>query len=141
MSALEPFFHVIGAGRSGTSLLSCLIDAHSLCCVDPERYSPLLMENVGASDREGVGIALRMDNYLNACRARASEFPGKYWGHKATVEQICGLRHFLANIEGWNRIQAEAFIERVASVSTVFVVRDGRACISSKLTRTDQSLE
>jgi hypothetical protein len=74
--------------------------------------------------------AMRIDNYLDACRSRAAELPHHKWGRKVTTEQIGRLCAFRGEMVSSDFAPVAMFLERVAKIPTVFIVRDGRACIA-----------
>ncbi len=149
-------FHIIGAGRGGTSLLTGVIDAHPECEVHPEEYSTKFLMGRQWTSAEcepdpEVRIPMRIQNFLTACERKAAEHPGKLWGHKSTTEQIKGLDDI--NTESTFAtdkcaIAANAefdalncFTKYVAHIKTVFILRDGRSCVCSKVRRTGQPVE
>lgn len=138
-------FHLIGAGRSGTSVLTTLIDCHSQCCVDLERDMELLMGHIDTPAEAvpdlRIRTGMRIDNYLETWRSRAAQATVAFLGNKITTEQIDGLRKFRGEVVTSDIAPIAAFVERVADIPTVFIVRDGRACIASKIARTGQPLE
>jgi Sulfotransferase family len=114
-------FHIVGAGRSGTSLVAGLLDAHPDCEVALERYSEMLMTR---DDRER-----RLDDYLRACKNDALASRKPLWGHKTTTEQIFWFG------------DAPLFLSRTNDIPVVFMLRDARTCIPSKIRRTGQPLD
>ncbi len=147
--------HIIGAGRGGTSLLTGLLDAHPECEIHPEEFSTKLLMGREWTDAEtkcapAERISMRIDNFMAACERKAVEFPGKKWGHKTTTEHIQGLEHLHPDsqfISDPNALPAIAgidalvcFLKRVAHIKTVFILRDGRTCIPSKMRRAGLSL-
>jgi hypothetical protein len=138
----DTVFHVIGPGRGGTSLLFGLLDAHPDCEMVGERLSiGLLMAKNAAHDDLPLPdrTIRRVDDFLAACYGAARSSPAKLWGHKSTTEQIFGL-NFPERLE--ERFDPEAyFIEAVRDSPIIFIIRDGRTCVRSKVRRTGQSVE
>ena len=149
-------FHIIGAGRSGTSLLAGLIDTHPECVVHFEEFSRNFLVGTASPDAEtmtdaGGRTAARLANFIRACETRATAFPGRHWGHKTTTEHIWYLGRSLAEhpkdrddvcaAPGEDINALETFVESVADIPTLFILRDGRTCVRSKVTRTGQSYE
>ncbi|MES1199700.1 MAG: sulfotransferase [Pseudomonadota bacterium] len=140
-------FQIIGAGRGGTSVLTGCIDKHPRCVAVLEAYSiPLLMGRVENAHEEIAEfeprVRARVEAFLNACRAAAADHPGKLWGHKSTTEQIHGLnlwRGAMVDDEGFDAIGH--FIARTAHLPTIYIVRDGRACVESKMRRANRPLD
>ena len=87
----------------------------------------------------------RIENFLRSCEAEAAESRTKFWGHKTVTEHIRGLRSLhpespFAADENCRR-QAEhfdslgCFVEATKHIPVIYILRDGRACIRSKLKR------
>jgi hypothetical protein len=115
-------FHIFGAGRGGTSLIAGLLDAHPECEVSFERWSvPFLMN--------GGEPASRVQAYLVACRSDEIASPKRVWGHKTTTEQIAAAG------------DTSEFIAATRDIPAIFILRDGRTCIASKVRRTGQPIE
>src|SRR5688572_18317428 len=144
-----PFFLIVGAGRGGTSLLTGLLDIHSrlevgfeLFAIDYLMGSKKARASFFASRRKERLIHERVDSFRSACIAEAEKFPGRLWGNKITTEQIYGL-------EEHNRLNPGAevdvldffFREGLPGVKVVFILRDGRTCVRSKMNRTGQAVE
>ncbi len=119
---------VVGAGRGGTSLLAALLDAHPQLDVGFEAHAALLLD-AGVEPRE------RMRRYREHCERSAQGSAGRAWGNKVTTEQI----HALGPDGGGEAI--ELFFEGLADTPTIFVLRDGRACVESKVRRAGVSYE
>lgn len=121
------FFLVLGAGRSGTSLLSALIDFHPDLEMGLEQFSTVLL-----SQREK-----RFSAFETACLAEAKKH--KHWGNKITTEQI----HFQQAkeqkmVESVTREFCKSVIKKR---KVIFIKREGPACIHSKMQRTGKSFE
>lgn len=135
-------FHIIGAGRGGTSLLAGLLDAHPACEVVSETLSqPHLME-VDRPQPPGETLQARVErrvsSFLEACRVAASQSAATLWGHKSTTEHVRGLESPAA-AEAYDA--AGHFVRALAGTPVIFILRDGRTCIPSKMRRTGQPLE
>ena len=139
---MRPSFHIVGAGRGGTSLLAALLDSHPSIDVGFELYSQeLLMTSempCGVSD----AVRYRVDLYLDACSRDASvsfEY-GRLWGNKITTEHI----HAAISVPGGFDVDRQLgifFNELLADQLIVFILRDGRSCVASKMKRAGLSLE
>ncbi|MGH6839119.1 MAG: sulfotransferase [Methylocella sp.] len=144
-------FHLIGAGRGGTSLIAGLIDSHPDCEVCFEQLSTDFLMGLAPTDAEtiqnsAIRAAFRITNFIEACKTHAAKVPDKLWGHKTTTEQIGAL--------GWpaamdaskhteHPVSADCldfFVSSLSRVPTIFIVRDGRTCVRSKVNRTGQPL-
>jgi hypothetical protein len=135
-------FLVIGAGRGGTSLLAGLLDYHSQIELGFELFSQeYLMGKAIASPRDDI-FNHRVQQFLHACNEKAEFFPDKYWGNKITTEQLYALEeHNEGNPSFRIDILDNFFNVCLSGVKVVFILRDGRTCVRSKMARTGQSLE
>jgi hypothetical protein len=145
-------FHIIGAGRGGTSLVAALIDTHPDCEVYFEELSTNFLLGRVRTDAETMHdpaprAKARIANFIGACEAHAAAFPGKLWGHKTTTEHIEGLGSSVGKdvacvpASGTDTDALEMFVESVADIHTIFILRDGRTCVRSKVMRTGQPIE
>ena len=140
--------HIIGAGRGGTSLLASLIDAHPRCEILFEKLSVAYLEAEGERDIDsGLSLAARtrnrVDRFLHAWEFDAMQHPGMLWGHKSTTEHILSLTENppadLGDEPGFDPI--DYFVGRMSEIPTVFILRDGRTCIPSKMQRNARTLD
>jgi hypothetical protein len=134
-------FLVVGAGRGGTSLLAGLLDYHSELEVGFELFSVpnLLGQELHPQDSEIFHE--RVTAFVSACRQEANRYPTAQWGNKITTEQIHGLEdHNLANPQSKVEILDAFFNDYLKHVKVIFVLRDGRACVNSKVRRTGQPI-
>jgi len=139
-------FHIVGAGRGGTSLIGGLIDTHPDCEVHFEEFSMNFLMGRAWTDAENVTDPVlrakaRIANFVEACEARAAAFPEKLWGHKTTTEQIGRIGSATGHDLGNDTDALDIFIDSVAHVPTIFILRDGRTCVRSKVSRTGQPIE
>lgn len=118
-------FQVIGAGRSGTTLLASLIDAHPRCVALLEKLSRQHLYDAQSAPSE------RIEAFLAACEQEASVHEGLLWGHKTTTEHTGKLGE-AGSIE---------FVRALSATPTIFIVRDGRTCVPSKMRRGKVSLD
>ncbi len=135
-------FLVIGAGRGGTSVLAASLDAHDALEVGFEQFSEgYLMGKALATAARGM-FDQRALAFVRACRDEAARFPAVSWGNKITTEQVFGLEdHNVANPDAPVAVLDRFFNHHLRGVKIVFVLRDGRTCVRSKVARTGQSLE
>jgi len=137
-------FLIVGAGRGGTSLLAGLLDSHPQLAVGFERHAvPILMgKRLLDFGRGKKLIHKRAQAFRQAGLADAARHAGKIWGNKITTEQIFGLEdHNAANSAAPVDVLDYFFQTSMAGVKVVFILRDGRSCVRSKMNRTGQSLE
>ncbi|WP_162560191.1 sulfotransferase family protein [Methylotetracoccus oryzae] len=139
-------FHIIGAGRSGTSLLTGLIGAHSECHVVSERFSRpnLRPKDEEAASPGGLDIEARArartQRFLDACTADALRFPAKYWGHKTTTDHVLGLLLWRGDVVDYGDPIA-VYVKLTKQIPTLFILRDGRTCVRSKVVRAGRAVD
>jgi hypothetical protein len=143
IAPIEKFrFLVVGAGRGGTSLLAALLDTHTELEVGFERHSQdtLMGRAMFGPDRDDLHS--RTEAFVSACNADALGASCRFWGNKITTEQIYGL-------EDHNRVKPRAklnvldvfFNHYFGKRKIVFILRDGRACVRSKVRRAGRSFD
>jgi hypothetical protein len=134
----KPYFLVIGAGRGGTSLLAAMLDYHSRLSLGFEAFSvPYLM---GEDLPEGK--KLNMDERLKQFVARCQESANNndvYWGNKITTEQIASLAE--CDEATWPHYLERFIAQAIGNQKVIFIMRDGRTCVDSKMRRTGQTYE
>lgn len=129
------YFLVLGAGRSGTSLLAGMLDYHSALRVAFERFAVDYLMGKDLPPGEAKSLEVRLGKFSEACIEVASSIPS-YWGNKITTEQIDALSE--CEGAGWPA-HLEAFLQKVVGAKKlIFILRDGRACVRSKLNRTSK---
>ena len=135
-------FIIVGAGRGGTSLLSALLDYHSELEVASEYASAeYLMGRKGDNDKEKIMDA-RISSFIERCEKRAEETADKTWGNKITTEQIHALEdHNRYNPMHKKDVLEVFFNQYFKGYKVIFILRDGRACVASKVKRTGQPME
>lgn len=135
-------FLVVGAGRGGTSLLAGLLDAHPRLEVGFEHRSVATLMGAEVPARGPDLLDARVDAFLAAGRAEAARFPGYLWGNKITTEQLRGLEDRNLENPGLPTVDVldRFFNDHLAGVPVVFLLRDGRTCVRSKVERTGQSV-
>jgi len=120
---------VLGAGRGGTSLLATLLDAHPQLEVHMEECVP---EYLVAPDRQRfptVDSQLKAFVEANQILAKKSKLR---WGNKITTEQLGFVENFGEDLPARQKMVEQL----LRGPKLLFIVRDGRTCISSKLERT-----
>ena len=135
-------FLVIGAGRGGTSLLAGLLDSHPLLEVGFELHSidTLMGRDINQETRHLFHE--RVSSFIRLCDESASLSTKKYWGNKITTEQIAGLEdHNNTNTDGKIDIFDTLFNQYLHDKKILFILRDGRSCVNSKVRRTNQSMD
>ena len=129
---------LIGAGRGGTSLLASMLDYHPSISVGFERFAfDFLLGEKLAKEVHG-DIEGRLSAFDEACKQEAVKGES-YWGNKITTEQIMAL----VNCDGasWDSVPERFVSEVVRNQRVVFIVRDGRYCVQSKMERAGLSYE
>lgn len=123
-------FLILGAGRGGTSLLAGLLDGHPGLEVGFECDAmAILMAHAAAERGPSPGRALRFRRRCDELGA-ASEV-GR-WGNKITTEQLRGLED---DGRDPGAVLEHFFDEVMAGIHVIFILRDGRTCVRSKMNR------
>ncbi len=134
-------FLIVGAGRSGTSLLTALLDQHSQLEVGFEVGSIDCLRGRALEDEPARLFQQRSGAFVERCLAAAAASPAALWGNKITTEQLAGLnKHNLYHVPPLDILDA-FFNDVLKGLPVIYLLRDGRACVQSKLARTAQSLE
>lgn len=82
----------------------------------------------------------RLDRFLAACEASAANSSASKWGHKTTTEHIFALYEpYADDMTGFSVEQY--FVDRCRHVPTIFITRDGRTCVPSKMKRAGLPLD
>jgi hypothetical protein len=126
---------VIGAGRSGTSLLAACLGGHPSIVMRPEYHTIQIL----MGDDEPIGsvarlLDARLAHFTAVCNEDRARHPGAIWGNKVTTEQIGGLEEH----NSLNRSPVDViarFAEAMAEYRKIFIIRDGRSCVDSKVRR------
>jgi len=83
----------------------------------------------------------RAGSFVERCAEEASRSDARLWGNKVTTEIVGGLnKHNLYNAPPVDVLPV-FFNQYLAGVKVIHILRDGRACVQSKLRRTNQSME
>lgn len=134
-------FIIIGAGRGGTSLLTGLLDYHSELEVLTEfaSISHIMGHEFQCADDEI--LPQRIKAFIEQCQVKARETPDKIWGNKITTEQIHALEeHNIKNPKAQINVLDAFFKNFFKNYKKIFILRDGRSCVDSKVRRTGQSM-
>ncbi|MEM7018184.1 MAG: sulfotransferase [Pseudomonadota bacterium] len=146
-------FLIVGAGRGGTSLLAALLDQHSQVEVGVSlEYSPAdnfehaardcLMGRKFKHTNDRSLLQERSEAFLFECKKAASVSPKARWGNKITTEQLADLeQHNILNPQQPVDITNYFFKQALDGVQILFILRDGRTCVRSKMQRAGLSLE
>ena len=129
---------VLGAGRGGTSLLAALLDSHPRVSVGFERH---VKSTLLADSHQGHPDA-RAAAFLAACATEAVSSDTRIHGNKITTEQLARLE----DMAGFPQTPTPAtlrmfFDEMLADCRFIFILRDGRSCVRSKMARAGLDLE
>lgn len=126
-------FLIVGAARGGTSLLMALLDTHSKLEVASEFASAKNLKDVTRN------MVDRVESFRQACLAEAERHPDKIWGNKILTDQVCALSGGAPD-PGFDVL--DYFFNQVfPSIKVVFILRDGRACVRSKVNRAGHTFE
>lgn len=135
-------FLIIGAGRGGTSLIMALLDYHSKLELISEFNSVKYLMGHGIKNETGLNIVdNRISMFNNSCIEEASKHPNKLWGNKITTEQLRGLNNLNENPIDDDQLFDMFFKGYLETKKKIFILRDGRNCVISKVNRTDKNME
>lgn len=141
-STTAPPFLVIGAGRGGTSVLAAALAGHSRLAVAMELFGQSYLLGMDLAQGGNPDIfSTRTRAFRQGCLAEILRHPDRIWGNKITTEQLFGLEDHNAANPPYTDVIARFFLEAVPEFRVVFIIRDGRACVASKVRRTGQSWE
>lgn len=126
---------VIGPGRGGTSLLTACLDGHPLITMRSEYHSTRIL----IGDDEPIrSVATLLDERLayfrSVCDEDRARHLGLIWGNKVTTEQILGLEEHNYLNYAFEDVVAH-FVQAMAEYRLIFIIRDGRSCVASKMRR------
>jgi len=134
-------FLICGAGRSGTSLLMGMLDNHDRLEVAFEWQAACLYEE-GKFERGPDARDRRIRAFVAECEREAAHHSDKIWGNKITTEQLDGLNDLHQKCPHHRAGVLDAFFNHhLRGVKVVYIIRDGRTCVRSKINRTTQSIE
>ncbi|MGE0815627.1 MAG: sulfotransferase [Vicinamibacterales bacterium] len=135
-------FLIVGAGRGGTSLLAALLDYHSQLEVAFEQHAESCLMGKALPSGTPATFDGRVGAFMRACQADAARHPTKIWGNKITTEQVLSLETAVRPAAaGPFDVRDVLFNEHLRAQAVVFILRDGRACVNSKVRRTGQPME
>jgi hypothetical protein len=122
---------VLGAGRGGTSLVGSLLDSHPSLTMALEAHAYDYL--VGAHPQaKNLSAKERLHLFITRCQQSAKK-AGQTWGNKITTEQ---LDHLLGSSPD-EAMRQRVYKKLLAKRKIVFITRDGRSCVQSKMERTD----
>lgn len=124
---------VVGAGRGGTSLLTALLDSHSLVTMGFEFGARQYLV-----EPEELPLANRLAALRAECDVRAARFSTPVWGNKFTTGQIALLYDGRPPTElekPDDLVLEHFFLKTFVDWGVVFITREGTACIDSKRRR------
>jgi len=135
-------FLVIGAGRGGTSLLTTCLDAHPRMEVGEELFTAEYLGGGVIDDRRyRYDIRYRVSRFFEACHKRARKVEQPISGNKILTENIFWLQDCLPTMQQDPHLHVKYFFNQVpGNVRVVFIIRDGRNIIASKVKRTKQPI-
>lgn len=133
---------VLGPGRGGTSLLAALMDSHSQLRVVFEAHAERTLMHEVAGETLETRMRSGAVAFHQACETDRAACTDAWWGNKITTEQLSGLQppaeRFSTNADA---LFAYFFDDAFKDYMCVFIQRDGRTCVRSKMARTNQDLE
>ncbi len=128
-------FILLGAGRSGTSLLAAQINHHSQVTCAMEVGAVHCLGSKPANRWRRDTPLNRMKTFAEHCQAHAHHTIKPIFGNKITTEQL------LLPIPEQPVQAIENFRKYFSNTPVIFLVRDGRTCIPSKVKRGQKTLE
>lgn len=135
-------FLLLGAGRGGTSLLAGILDAHSRLEVAYEAFTTSHLMGQGLSGRHKDHYFFRVGAFLHECTEQARQHPEKHWGNKITTEHLKALsQHNRVDGQLSLDVVEEFLLRSLRDQKIIFILRDGRLCIDSKVRRTGQDMQ
>jgi len=141
VNEMKPFL-ALGAGRGGTSLLGACLAGHSRIALAMELFGWNLLMGCGLSHRKPDDVLPdRVREFRAGCLKEVKRHKPLMWGNKLTTEQLFGLEDHNALNPPYQDVLARFFAEAVPEFRIIFIVRDGRACVASKVRRTGQAWE
>lgn len=127
------YFFIIGAARGGTTLLSAMLDCHPELRVGFERFATDYLWAEKFKEGKKASLMKRINTFKRAC-TKLSYTSDLYWGNKIVEVQIRAL--FQAPGATSKAEVVKAFSDKVLkNRKVIFLVRDGRHCVRSKLNR------
>ncbi|MFG1424718.1 sulfotransferase [Roseixanthobacter glucoisosaccharinicivorans] len=136
-TAPSPFL-LLGAGRGGSSLLAGCLERHPALLIRAELGGVGVLMGADEAQVPPPSMARLLDYRLTRFRARCDgdrrANPERIWGNKITTEQVLGL-----NAHNHYNLTQEPVLDRFVSAMTgyrfLFIMRDGRTCVDSKVRR------
>ena len=128
-------FIILGAGRGGTSLLTALLHQHPHieCGMELFAYDVLVQGQKQFWEKDNSQV--RLQRFFKACERYAQQSPKDILGNKITTEQ---LRH-ATRVSQWNF--EKLFTSFPPSLKIIFITRDARSHVPSKMKRGEKTLE
>jgi len=135
-------FLVIGAGRGGTSLLTTCLDANPGMEVGEELFTAeFLGGGIIDDNRHRYDMRYRVSRFFEACDKRARKVEKQISGNKILTENIFWLQDCLPTMQQNPLIHIKYFFDQVPeNLKIVFIIRDGRNLIASKVKWTQQPI-
>lgn len=116
--------------------MAAMLDYNPKLEVGFEKYAFDYLLGEKLTKGKSSNLKERLSNFHNACRTESSDSK-QYWGNKITTEQIAALEK-CENAQ-WP-VYLQGFIKNIIEgQKVIFIVRDGRSCVQSKMKRTDQT--
>ncbi|HMP89098.1 MAG TPA: sulfotransferase [Kiritimatiellia bacterium] len=140
MSKPNPFL-ALGAGRGGTSLLGACLSGNSRIAMAMELFGCSHLLGYAMAHQGSDIFSDRTKAFRDGCLNEIQKNRGRIWGNKLTTEQLFGLEDHNALNTPYTDVLNRFLCETVPEFNVVFIMRDGRACVESKVRRTGQTWE
>jgi len=126
---------IVGAGRSGTTLLVACLNGHPRVEMKNEYCSiATLMGHAYPVSSVSRILEERLAGFRKLCDEDRLRYPEMIWGNKVTTEQIAGLEiHNSVNDLPVNVVQR--FVEAMEGYRIIFISRHGASSVESKVRR------
>ncbi len=135
-------FLVLGAGRGGTTLLAACLGGHPDIAMAVEMFGWTHLMGLSMSHSTPAGIFNdRARAFRAGCLDEIKRNRPRKWGNKLTTEHLFGLEDHNALNPPYQDVLTRFFESVVPEFQIVFIIRDGRTCVESKVRRTGQTWE
>lgn len=118
--------------------MASMLDYNPQLQVGMERFAFDYLLGEKLDKDKSDSLVERINAFDWACQLEAKQSKNK-WGNKITTEQIAALGNTLNS--DWPTYIDVFSSKVIRNRKVLFIVRDGRACVSSKIKRTGQSYE
>jgi hypothetical protein len=131
---------IVGAGRSGTTLLAACLSGHPSIEIAVEFGARAFLMGEQLAPEQSAMLPTRLAAFRAVCDSERARTEKPVWGNKITTEQIASLeQHNSSN--GAALDVATEFASVMHDYRIIFICRDGRSCVVSKMSRAKITIE